>query len=150
KNSSAERNYLIPPPGHSKWTRALRRVLKAENVNLIIATIDADVSALSRARPSLRGHLFLPRRAMLEACADKYRLITFLRAKGVDAPATAAVTDLDHIDRIFRRVATRSKVWCRIRRGSGGLGAIPVTTPEQARSWIQYWQDMRGVPVTSF
>jgi len=30
------------------------------------------------------------------------------------------------------------------------MGAVPVKSPEQARSWICYWEEMRGVPATSF
>lgn len=41
-------------------------------------------------------------------------------------------------------------MWCRVRSGAGALGALPVRTPEQARSWIRYWKEMRGVPVTAF
>ena len=30
------------------------------------------------------------------------------------------------------------------------VGALPVQTVEQARSWIRYWKEMRGVAVTEF
>lgn len=150
KNSQAERNYLVPPSGHPRWGPALRRILTAEKIHLLIPTTDPDVTAVSRVRSRLRGHVFLPRPAVIELCADKYRLISSLRAKGVAAPATYPVTDLRDIEGIFRRLGRRSRVWCRIRTGAGGLGAIPVATPGQARSWIGYWRDMRGVPVPSF
>jgi len=37
-----------------------------------------------------------------------------------------------------------------VRRGAGSRGAVPVATAAQARSWIAYWRDMRGVPVGAF
>jgi carbamoyl-phosphate synthase large subunit len=37
-----------------------------------------------------------------------------------------------------------------VRSGSGSTGAIPVRRAEQARAWIAYWTEMRGVPATSF
>src|SRR5207237_9481747 len=40
--------------------------------------------------------------------------------------------------------------WCLVRSGSGSTGAITVARAEQARSWIAYWSEMRGVPPTSF
>src|SRR5207237_10825726 len=40
--------------------------------------------------------------------------------------------------------------WCLVRSGSGSTGAITVARAEQARSWIAYWSEMRGVPATSF
>jgi carbamoylphosphate synthase large subunit len=150
RNSPAERNYLVPPSGHPKWMQALRRVLETERIDLLIPTTDAGVTAVSRVRDKLRGHLFLPHPAVIKLCEDKYRLASFLRAKGVAAPATYVVPDLKQIEDIFRRLGRPSRVWCRIRTGAGAMGAIPVGSPEQARSWIKYWRDMRGVPIPSF
>ncbi len=50
---------------------------------------------------------------------------------------------------IFRRLGERP-LWCRVRKGAGALGALPVRTSEQARSWIRYWAEMRGLPANSF
>jgi carbamoyl-phosphate synthase large subunit len=60
------------------------------------------------------------------------------------------VAGLDTIGPLFRRLAPRSLLWCRIRSGNGAQGATPVTSPAQARDWIRYWRDVRGVPATSF
>jgi carbamoyl-phosphate synthase large subunit len=30
------------------------------------------------------------------------------------------------------------------------MGALPVTRPAQARAWIDYWREMRGVPARAF
>lgn len=150
KNSHADRNYLVPPSGHSTWARVLRHILMTERIDLVIPITDADVTAVSRARKRLGGRVFLPRSSVIELCQDKYRLIAYLRAKGVAAPATYPVTDLRRIDGIFRRLGRPSRAWCRTREGAGSMGALPVATPEQARSWIIYWRDMRGVPVESF
>jgi carbamoyl-phosphate synthase large subunit len=150
RNSAAERNYLVPSSGHSQWVPALRGVLATERIDLLIPTTDGDVTAVSRVRAKLRGHLFLPGPAVIALCADKYRLAAFLRTKGVAVPATHVVSDLKQIDDIFRRLGRPSRAWCRIRSGAGAMGAIPVGSPEQARSWIRYWRDMRGVPIRSF
>jgi carbamoyl-phosphate synthase large subunit len=150
KNSSAERNYLTPPTGRRGWARAIRHVLETERIDLVIPTTDFDVAALSRARATLGRRLFLPRSAALETCQDKYRLIALLRANGIHAPATYPVTDLTALDRLFRRLDGHPLVWCRARTGAGAMAAIPVRTPAQARGWIEYWQDMRGVPATAF
>jgi biotin carboxylase len=150
KNSLAERSYLTPPAGHRDWAAALRHLVTTARVDLVIPATDADVAALSRSRAALRGHVFLPRPDVLDVCADKYRLTARLRANGIAAPATWPVARLDDVGRIFRRLADHSQLWCRIRAGAGSMGAIPVTSAGQARQWIAYWRDMRGVPVRSF
>jgi len=150
KNSAADRNYLVPSPSRPTWGGALRRIVETERIDLVIPASDADVGALSRARRALGGRLFLPRAATVDRCRDKYALTEWLRARGVPAPATYRVTDLRRLDRIFARLGHPARAWCRIRAGAGSRGAAPVAGPDQARSWIAYWRDMRGVPVSAF
>jgi carbamoyl-phosphate synthase large subunit len=150
KNSSADRNYLIPPAGHPQWLRTLRHVLEVEAVQVIVPTVDEDVIALSHMRKQLDRYLYLPSKSLLETCQDKYHLISLLQGHGLNVPATFPVQDPKDITRIFRKLGGRRPLWCRVRTGAGALGALPVQTPEQARSWIQYWREMRGVAANSF
>jgi len=150
RKSSADRNYLVPALTHAGYLRALRRVIVKENVDLLIPTTDAEVRAFTRLRTKLPCRLFLPRKAVVDLCQDKYRLNVALRAHGVPAPLTYPVTRLGALAAIFARLPARAPVWCRVRSGSGSMGAIPVKRPEQARSWIEYWSEMRGIPATSF
>ena len=148
--STADRNYLTPATTDRGFLRALARVIRRERVDLLIPTTDAEVAAFARLRTRIPCRVFLPRRGVIALCQDKYRLNRRLRARGVPAPVTHPVTSLRALDRVFRRLPARSLVWCRIRAGSGSMGAIPVRTAAQARSWIEYWRDMRGVPPTAF
>jgi carbamoylphosphate synthase large subunit len=148
KKSSADRNYLLPAMTHRSYFRALDRVIARERVNLVIPTTDAEVHAFARRRA--RRPVVQPRPAVVDLCQDKYRLNVALRARGVPVPATYPVTSLRALDGIFARLPARAPVWCRVRSGSGSTGAIPVMRPEQARSWIAYWSEMRGIPATSF
>jgi hypothetical protein len=150
KKSDADRNYLIPPADHPEWAEVLQWIMKTDRLDLIIPTVDPDVESLSRARKHLGEYLFLPSAAVLDVCRDKYRLIALLRRNGIDAPASYPVRDLKHVTRIFQQLRGGRPLWCRVRSGAGALGALPVQTPEQARSWIRYWKEMRGVPVTAF
>ena len=113
-------------------------------------TSDADVAAVSRARRWLGSRVFLPAASVIARCQDKYEFAELLRDKGVPTPLTRAVTDLARIEKVFRRLPSAERLWCRMRTGTDSKGATPVRTPEQARSWIGYWQEMRGVPPGSF
>lgn len=150
KKSPADRNYLLPPASHRGFARSLRSVVRAERLNLLIPNSDADVRAVCRLRSRIPCRLFLPRREVIERCQDKYKLAVFLQSRGVAVPLTYPVIDVGDVEEIFRRFAPRSLLWCRIRTGSGSRGAIPVRSPEQARSWIRYWEEMREVPAGSF
>jgi len=151
KQSSADRNYLIPALTQPGFLAGLRRIIRAERTDLLFPSTDADVRVISGSRHKIPCHLLLPRHAVIELCQDKYKLTRFLRSRGIPAPLTYPVTGLDGIDKTFRRLAPhRSLVWCRIRTGNGSAGAMPVKRAEQARSWIRYWKEMRGVPARFF
>jgi hypothetical protein len=144
--STADRNYLVA--GIS--ARELARVIRAEKIDLVVPTRDDDVRVLARQRRRLGARTFLPRTPIVELCADKYRLTQLLRRRGVAAPRTVPVGGLSGVAAAFRTLAPKGMAWCRARRGSGSLGALPVRRPEQARAWIAYWREMRGVPASAF
>ncbi len=150
KKSSADRNYLIPSPTHPALPEVLRRIIETEHIDLLIPNSDQDVRFLSGRRDEFPCRLFLPGERVIELCQDKHDLTAFLRARGVPAPITFPVTDADGIEEVFRQLAPRSRLWCRMRAGSGSIGAIPVKSPEQAQGWIRCWEAIRGVPAASF
>ena len=150
KKSCADRNYRVPPSSQREFTRALRQIIKTERIDLLMPDDDENVMTISELRDRLPCRIFLPRRAVIKRCQDKYALTTFLRRRGLPAPSTYPVTTLEEIEKLFCRLSPHAGLWCRIRKGSGSFGAIPVKNPEQARSWIKYWQEMRGIPERSF
>jgi carbamoyl-phosphate synthase large subunit len=147
--SAADRNYVISISARA-FLRDLRRIIKRERIDLLIPTSDADVMRIAQLKGELPCRTFLPRRTVIELCQDKYNLTTFFRRRGIPVPLTYRVSSLDRIEELFRRLRPHAELWCRIREGTGSHGAIPVRTPAQARSWIEYWEQMRGIPRGSF
>lgn len=150
KQSTADRHYLITRSSRPRFLDALRQIAELERLDLVIPGSDADVAVLSDLRDQLGSLVFLPAKSAVQLCQDKYELTELLRARGVPAPATLPVGGLDELDAVFGRLGPASRLWCRIRTGTGSMGATAVRTVEQARAWIAYWEDMRGVPATSF
>src|SRR5579871_1928201 len=149
KKSTAERNYLLPDFSSGSLS-ALRRVIRAERIDVVMPTTDAGVRDLSKLREKLGCRSFLPRRSVINRCQDKYELTLFLRRHRIPAPKTYAIKDGGEVDELFRHFGKVEELWCRIRAGSGSNGAIPVKTAEQVRGWIAYWERMRAVPPGSF
>ncbi|HEU5322783.1 MAG TPA: hypothetical protein VFX28_18395, partial [Methylomirabilota bacterium] len=147
--SAADRNYVVPAPGHRRFAAALRAVVDRERVDLVIPSTDAEVALLSGLRGRLRGRLFLPRPTVIARCQDKYALIALLARRGVPVAPARALRRPGDVGVAFRALAGRP-LWCRLRRGTGSAGAVPVRTPAQARAWIHYWETMRGVPPGAF
>jgi biotin carboxylase len=150
KKSGADHNYLIPAASTRGFLSAIGRVIEAEGIDVLVPTSDTDVAVVSRHRRRIHCRLFLPRHRVIRVCQDKYRLSVLLGSRGVPVPRTFPITSLDTIAQVFRRLGSRRRAWCRIRFGSGSMGALPVKRPAQARAWIDYWREMRGVPARAF
>jgi carbamoyl-phosphate synthase large subunit len=150
KKSAADRSYLVPAPDHPDYIDRLGRLADREQIDVAIPTRDTHVRVVSRHRARLPCRVFLPRHRVVELCQDKYRVSAFLRARGVPAPLTYPIRALADVPGALRRLRPQRRAWCRVRRGSGSLGATPVTTAAQATAWIRYWRELRGVPPADF
>lgn len=148
KKSPADSNYVLP--AILDHGAALRAIIRSERIDIVIPTTDADVYKVSALRDKLGCRTFLPRHSVIERCNDKYALSVLLRRHRIPAPLTYAIKKREDVEAVFRRFKAPTKLWCRIRAGSGSYGAIPVKTPAQVRSWIAYWERMRAVPPGSF
>lgn len=148
--STADRKYLIPPLSVRSVGAALRRVIDRERIDLIVPTTDAWVAKVGALRRRLGCTVFLPTSGVIALCQDKYALSQFLAARGVPVPLTFPIDRLADVDAAFARFPSGPRLWCRVRAGAGSVGATPVKDPDQARSWIRYWEEMRGVPAGSF
>ena len=150
KHSAADARYLVPAPWGPDFVRRVAELVRARHADLVIPTSDHHVLALSSGRRRLAGKLFLPGHAVVKLCRDKYALAAALRRRGLPVPRAYRVTRLDAIERIFGRFGDPPRVWCRPRTGTCARGGGAVSSPEQARSWIQLWEAMQGVPASSF
>jgi glutathione synthase/RimK-type ligase-like ATP-grasp enzyme len=150
KQSAADRNYLTSRSLDPSLLDELGHIVEVESIALVMPTTDRDVKVLATFRERIPAHLFLPRLEVIELCQDKYALTEFLRARDLPAPKTYAVSSLGEIEALFARLSPHTRVWCRLRRGQGALGAVLVTSPEQARTWIRFWEERRGDPPSAF
>lgn len=150
KLSIADIGYLSPDPASRGFTGALLDIIKRERINVVMATDDNAVKALSDHRRRYPIDLLLPRRKTIDLCQDKYTLNVFLRSRDIPAPRTFEVRSLRGLDKIFASFSNEGLLWCRARRGSRSLAATPVASVEQARAWITQWRDIQGVKVSDF
>ena len=150
KLSLADRSYLSPEPANEDYIDTLKAIIRRERINVVMATDDNVVKALSDARHRFSIELLLPLPETIDLCQDKYALNVFLRRRNIPVPRTFEIRSLRGLDAIFARFSREGLLWCRARRGSRSLAAAPVATVEQARAWITQWRDLRGVKVSDF
>jgi biotin carboxylase len=150
KASLADRNYVVPEPTSAGFVDAVLDIVERDRINLIIGADDDVVKVLSDARNRFPFDLFLPNRETIDLCQDKHALNIFFRDRDIPVPRFYEIGSLDDLEGIFARFEGDGVLWCRVRRGSGSLGATAVTNADQARSWITQWRDLRGIKVSDF
>jgi carbamoylphosphate synthase large subunit len=148
RKSTADRRHLLE--GGRRAADEIAALADAEAIDLIIPTSDGDVMLLSTHRETLRRRVFLPSRAVIDLCQDKCELAAELARHSVPVPVSLPLSGRETADEVVAKLAWAPRLWCRMRAGTRSLGATPVTSAEQVRSWLLLWEELRGVPANAF
>jgi len=149
--SLADKNYLIPRGDSGDvYFDAINEIVKREDIDLLVPNNDTEVRVMAFNRESLAAPVFLPAKETIQMCQDKFIFNQKMIASGFKVAETISINTMDDVDKAFEHFKGHVKLWCRMRKGSGSAGALPVSKPEQAKAWINYWQDMRNVPEGMF
>jgi hypothetical protein len=143
--SLCDTTYRIPMARElGGYARALREIIAAEGVEVIIPTHPVEVRAVAElcAAGELDGvGTALPRPAVLDIADDKAVTQRRLAAAGLPVPRTIVLDGPADIDSAFAEYGDGGLVWI---RGSGapGLGiggaALPCREPGVARAWVEH------------
>jgi carbamoyl-phosphate synthase large subunit len=118
---------------------ALDRLVAEAGVDFSFVNPDPELEALGRLDQLPTGGHAVPPAAVTAVCLDKAATVA---AAGPELaalfPATRPVASLDELPAVFEELAP--PLWLRATIGPGGRGSLPVEEPEEARSWIRYWQ----------
>jgi len=150
RTADLDARYLTPHVDEPAFIEALAHVVQDSSVDAVIPNADPEVAVVSRNRDQLPCRVCLPSDDVVVCCQDKHNLAQHLGQHGVPAPKTVALMSLDDLEAAWERLGGPARAWCRIRTGTGSRGATAVRDIEQARSWIRYWETMRGVPPALF
>lgn len=130
--------YVLMPPAYARETRypAFYDVLAKYKPDVVYAQADKEVQFLSEHRSACRT--MLPSMAALEIAGNKMELNRVLRRRGVAVP--------DACDFAYAMEwAFQDKLWVRAKCGAGSKAALPCNSMRQARQWVDYWCEMRGL-----
>lgn len=152
--SLAQPTYRIPPSkDRRRYVDAVNEICREQSIDLIVPTNDTETFALSEHRDHLEAPVRLPRHETIALCRDKLEFHRHCEDVGIPVATTRVVKSLDRLDEVFDELDAHDPdtwLWCRMRVGNASKGALPVSSPAQARQWIAYWRDMRGAAVDEF
>jgi carbamoyl-phosphate synthase large subunit len=120
------RRWLVPPGAAPEYVAEVRELCRAERIDVVVPTVDAELLPLARARAAFAADgaiLASADEPVLATVLDKYRLVQACAGR-VHTPRTALLDDdLDLASWTFPVVV-------KPRRGSGSRGFSVVESPE--------------------
>ena len=140
--AETDARYLVPSASDPDYLAVLNAVVERERVDLVHAQNDAEVSFLSEHRDEVAARLFLPAKATVRICQDKFRSFERWQAAGLPVPDTLLLASEDDLKAAFERFD--GALWLRATTGAGGKGSLPVRDYDTARSWLDFHKGWGG------
>jgi len=147
--ANVDSRFVVPPASSLDYEEKICEIINKEKPDLIIPTNDPEVEKLSEIRDNLETELFFPDHASVTLCLNKWKFHNFAIENGIRVAETYHVKCLDDIEPIFSKF-NLELLWCRAIKGAGSKGATKVKDSEQAKWWIKYWNEMRGMQISDF
>ncbi len=141
--------FVVPPASSSDYVTEITKIIKEIKPDLIIPTNDPEVEKLSEYRDKIGTELFFPDNDSVSLCLNKWNFHNFAIKNEIRVAETYHVKSIDDVDSIFSNFNSEL-LWCRAIKGAGSKGATKVKDPEQAKWWIRYWNEMRGMEISDF
>lgn len=146
-----DERYLLPRADEPGYLDELNAVVEAAEVELVHPQPEQEVLLLSREHERVHAATFLPRAETVETCQDKATFAARLAGAGLPTPHFARVEDEATLREATASILeTRKEAWVRAVHGAGARASLPVSTPDQAASWIRYWIERRGLAWRDF
>jgi len=147
--ANVDSRFVVPPALSPDYEEKICEIIAQEKPQLIIPTNDPEVEKLSEIRDNIGTELFFPDHESVALCLDKWQFHNFAISNDIRVAETYHVSNLEDIEPIFSKLDSEL-LWCRARKGAGSKGATKVKDPEQAKWWIKYWNEMRGMKISDF
>lgn len=149
--SKAPVNWVIPLANSDQFSDSINRVLRSTNSQVLHVQPDPEVLQVSAHREAISAQLFLPSDDAIKLAGDKGRFADAMTRAKVEVPESRNFSDEASVVEVTREMLTRhERVWVRARVGAGARASLPVSTPEQAVSWITWWTTEKGMSVPQF
>lgn len=149
--SGADDRIVVPRGDDPTYADAIVAAVEQYGCDVVHPQPDPDVRALGAIRDRIPAATFLPPQPVLDCAADKLAFATRMADGGIPTPDSLEVGGGHDIGQVTETLLGRhERVWIRARVGAGARASLPVTTPDQARAWVDWWVTERGLAPSDF
>lgn len=146
-HSICSKNYLLPKNIESKKSKLLEIIFK-ENIKFVHAQPDPEVKFLL-SNDEFKSLVYPHSINKLNLFSNKFDCQKqWISSLNLDFKIEKFV-DLDE-SKFNDLLKNNKRVWVRAIRGAGSKAALPVATYTQAKNWITYWVEFKGMSYDDF
>jgi carbamoylphosphate synthase large subunit len=128
--------YIIPNAASNRYTHVLNKLILKKGIQAIFPQPDAEVGRVSRDRDALQASVFLPDRAAVSTCLDKYQALLAWSEAGVRSRPVLLSPRSPAREKEFEMLDF--PLWLRARKGAGGLMSCLAKTRKEAFYWVMF------------
>lgn len=133
--SETDKTFIAPLSDERDYVERMGRLIEREKIEFLHCQPDREVTRVSRDRDKLSVRTFLPKHATVELCQNKFQSYRLWKEAGLKVPETTLISSAEDLRKAFDEFGD---VWVRNITGAAGLGALPTTSFELAKAWIDY------------
>lgn len=145
---------LIPSPEFKDSAEKLnfiKSIVLEKNIDFIHAQPDPEVKFLLENKSHFEGKLFNHNIELWNIFSNKLYCQKIWKEKLALNFLAYSFSEIQDKPELFNEVVSISgKAWVRYTEGAGSKAALPVTTLEQAKNWINYWKECRNLEESKF
>ena len=143
--SSAQKRYLVPRADSPEYEARLQEILDIESPDLVHFQNDLEVFHGSRMRQSiefLSERVFMPEHNVIDAGVHKFETWRLFKRAGLAVPMNILIDSPVRLVEAFDALGdSEGRIWLRsVDIGGGGKGALPTSSYEMAKAWLEHYQ----------
>ena len=136
--SECDETHLVPWANEPDYLPVLKDLVRRTKPDFFHQQNDKEIAAVSEFRDEIGVRTFLPSRATVATCVNKWASYRKWTEAGLKVPRTILLNDASQLEKVMRELGPR--VWLRAWEGGFGFGAVPTDDPEFARVWINTYE----------
>lgn len=149
--SDALERCIIPFANDAGYISRVNMALAHYGIDVLHVQPDPEVRRVSSERDRVQAKFFLPSDEAIHLAGDKALFADAMSAAGVPVPESTGFKSNDDVfERVTDLLSRHARVWVRARVGAGARASLPVSTPNQAVNWIDWWTTEKGMSVEQF
>ena len=138
--ANTEEKHVLPSASSENYNHSLLELIKVTRPDFLHLQNDYEVRAVSRIRNDVISSgvkLFLPSTKTIECCVDKQQSYEIWAGDCLPVPKTILIKTEADLKLSFDNLGER--IWIRAIDGGGGRGALPTSSYEFAKTWIDHF-----------